>query len=68
MQTLTSGAEGGLEVGEEQEVVEEDTQGTLTTSTWGAKENMIDTTERKPFFVRVAVQFKKLMLSLVLTV
>lgn len=48
MQTLTSGPEVGSGVGEEQEA-EEDTQGTRTTSTWGARESMIDTMERRPF-------------------
>lgn len=51
MQTLTSGAEGGSEEGGELEVVEwEDTQGARTTSTRGARESMIDITERKPHF------------------
>lgn len=48
MRTQTSGAEGGSEVGEERGA-EEDTQGTLTTSTPGARESMIDIMERKPF-------------------
>jgi len=44
--TPTSGAEGGTEVGEEQEA--EDTQGTWNTSILEARGNMIDVMERKP--------------------